>query len=321
MRGEMPMKKPVILDCDPGHDDAIAIFMALASEKLDVKAITTSAGNQTPEKTFQNARKLLALAGREDVEVARGALGPLKRNLIIADDVHGETGLDGANLPLPTVQESKRKAIDVMAEVISNSKEKVTIIPTGPLTNIAIFLLAYPELKSKIELISLMGGACFGGNYTPNAEFNIYVDPEAADIVFRSRVPIAMFGLDVTLKAQFFEEDINRVRSLGTRTGVTMAGLLDFFSKTTTKPLLADPEHIEGLHMHDPCAVAYVIDPTLFTMIEANVEVVTTDGPTLGSTVVDYNNTTNKTKNTLVGFDLDCKRLTDLIYLSLAKFN
>lgn len=314
------MKKPVILDCDPGHDDAVAIFMALASEKLDVKAITTSAGNQIPEKTYLNARKLLALANREDVEVAQGAPGPLKRKLIIAENVHGKTGLDGAELPLPTVPKSKRNALSAMAEIISESKEKVTIIPTGPLTNIATLLLAYPHLKSKIELISLMGGACFGGNYTPNAEFNIYVDPEAADIVFRSGVPIAMFGLDVTLKAQLFDEDINRIRNLGTRTGDVFAGLLDFFSKTTTMPFLAEPGHIEGIHMHDPCAVAYVIDPTLFTMVETNVEVVTADGPTLGCTVVDYNNTTNNPKNGLVGFDVDCKRFTDLLYTSLASF-
>lgn len=315
------MIKPVILDCDPGHDDAIAIFMALASEKLDVKGITTSAGNQTPEKTYQNARKLLKLAGREDVEVAKGASAPLKRNLIIADDIHGVTGLDGADMPFPTASESKLTALELMAKIITESKQKVTIIPTGPLTNIAIFLLAYPHLKSKIELISFMGGACFGGNYTSNAEFNIYVDPEAADIVFRSGVPLAMFGLDVTLKAQIFEEDIHQIRSLGTHTGKVMAGLLDFFSKTTSMPFLAKPGHIEGLHMHDPCAVAYVIDPTLFTMVETHVEVVTTDGPTLGCTVVDYNNTSNKPKNAMVGFDVDHKRFVKLLHESLSKFN
>lgn len=314
------MRKPVILDCDPGHDDAIAIFMALASDKLNVKAITISAGNQTSQKVFTNARKLLALAGREEIEVARGASKPLKRELIIADYVHGETGLDGADLLEPTVPESANTALATMVRILEESEEPVTIISTGPLTNIAILLLGYPHLKEKIKLISLMGGACFGGNYTPNAEFNIYVDPEAADIVFRSGVPIAMFGLDVTLKAQVFEEDIQKLRDLNTKTGDVMARLLEFYAKSITQPFLAAPGHIEGLHMHDPCAVAYVINPDLFTMVEANVEVVTTDGLALGCTVVDYNNTTGKVKNAYVGFDVDCKRFLELFHESFTKF-
>src|SRR5699024_4708174 len=163
-----------------------------------------------------------------------GAHKPLRRELIIAEEIHGETGLDGAELPEPSISALTMSANDLIADILRNSEEKITLIATGPLTNIAIFLLSHPELKEKIELISFMGGACFGGNYSPHAEFNIYVDPEAADIVVQSGVPVAMFGLDVTLKAQLFEQDIQEIREKGNRVATTMADLLDFFHLTTT---------------------------------------------------------------------------------------
>lgn len=313
--------RKVILDCDPGHDDAIMMFMALASEQIQVMGITTSAGNQVPEKTFSNARKLLALAQREDIPVAKGVRKPLKRELIIADYVHGESGLDGADLPEATVEASTKTALTLWKEILEASDEKVTIVATGPLTNVAIFLLAHPELKEKIEMISFMGGACFGGNYTPNAEFNIYVDPEACDIVLRSGVKLAMFGLDVTLKAQLFDEDIEKLKDFHTKTGDIMYGLLKFFGKTTSMPFLAEEGHIEGLHMHDPCAIAYLIQPELFTMVPLHVEVVTQDGAALGCTVCDYNETTGKPANALVGFDVNREAFRDLLLQSLAKFN
>lgn len=313
--------KKVILDCDPGHDDAIMIFMALASKDIKVMGITTSAGNQVPEKTFLNARKLLALAEREDIPVARGASKPLRRDLIIADYVHGESGLDGADLPEPTVPYSDQKALDLWADILRDSQEKVTIVATGPLTNVAIFLLAYPELKEKIELISFMGGACFGGNYTANAEFNIYVDPEACDIVLNAGVPLAMFGLDVTLKAQLYDEDIEKLKTYHTKTGDIMYGLLKFYGKTTSLPFLAEEGHVEGLHMHDPCAIAYVSNPELFTMVPMRVDVVTQDGHALGCTVCDYHNDTGKKPNALVGFGVDRTAFSELLLTSLSKFN
>lgn len=313
--------RKVILDCDPGHDDAIMIFMALASDKVHVEAITSSAGNQTPDKTYQNVKKLLALAGREDIPVGYGAQKPIKRDLIIADYVHGETGLDGADLPETTVKDEKIKAFDLWADILRNSDEKVTIVATGPLTNVAIFLLAYPELKSKIDMISFMGGACFGGNYTANAEFNIYVDPEACDIVLNAGVKLAMFGLDVTLKAQLFESDIERLKELHTKAGDVMYGLLKFYGKTTSKPFLADEGHVEGLHMHDPCAIGYITNPEMFTMVDLRVDVVTEDGYALGCTVVDYNNASGKKPNVSVGFNVDRASFADLIYNSIAKFN
>jgi pyrimidine-specific ribonucleoside hydrolase len=315
------MAKTIILDCDPGHDDAVALFMAIASDALELALVTTSAGNQVPEKTYLNARKLLALAGREDIPVARGASGPLRRNLIIAADVHGETGLDGADLPAPSVAESGMTALQAIAGVLTAATEPVTIVATGPLTNIAVLLLAHPELKPKIAEISIMGGACFGGNITPNAEFNIYVDPEAADVVFSSGVPIAMFGLDVTMKAQFHTHEVARLAELGTRTGDVFAGLLAFFGRSPSRPLLAPDDHVEGLHMHDPCAVAYLIDPSLFTMLPMRVDVVTNDGLTLGMTVVDWNGKSAREKNATVAFEVDRDRFAALVHSSLASFD
>lgn len=313
-------KKKIILDCDPGHDDALALLMALASEKVELLAITTSAGNQLPEKTYDNARKLLALAKREEIPVAQGALKPLRRSLVIADDIHGETGLDGTQLPEPTSASLAIGANELISQILEK-EEKVTLIATGPLTNIAIFLLSHPELKEKIEAVSFMGGACFGGNITPQAEFNIYVDPEAADIVMKSGVPIVMFGLDVTMKAQLFAEDIQEIRLLNNSVANAMADLLDFFHLTTTKPFLAAEDHIEGLHLHDPCAVAYVIDPTLFEAVPLYVEVDTNEGPSLGNTVCDYDDVLGKKKNAAVSFNLDLPRFRELIMKTLSSFS
>ena len=313
-------KTKMILDCDPGHDDAMALLMALAAENIELLALTTSAGNQRPEKTFQNARRLLALAGCEDVPVAMGAEKPIRRELIIADDVHGESGLDGANLPEPTVSPLDIRANDLMAKLLGGSDEKVVIVATGPLTNVAIFLLSHPELKNKIEFISFMGGACFGGNITPHAEFNIYVDPEAADVVVQSGVPIAMFGLDVTLKAQLFPRDVQEIREIGNPVAATMADLLDFFNRTTTVPFWAEEGHVEGIHMHDPCAVAYVIDPSIFKMYPMHVDIETGDLMSRGSTVVDYDNVFGKDKNVSVSFGLDLPKFRRLIMNTMRHF-
>ncbi|MEG1690229.1 MAG: nucleoside hydrolase, partial [Hafnia sp.] len=184
------MSLPIILDCDPGHDDAIALILALASPELELKAVTTSAGNQTPDKTLRNALRILTLLQRSDIPVAGGAVKPLMRELIIADNVHGESGLDGPDLPEPNFAPQTCNAVELIAQTLRASQQPVTVVATGPLTNIALLLTSHPELHAKISRIVIMGGAAMLGNWTPAAEFNIYVDPEAAEIVFQSGLPI-----------------------------------------------------------------------------------------------------------------------------------
>lgn len=308
------MRIPVIIDCDPGHDDAIALLLAFASEKLDVKAVTIVAGNQTQEKTLNNALKVLSFAG-VNVPVAKGDDKPLMRDLIIAPEVHGDSGLDGPELPESNLKACDMLAIELIAKVVRESDEKITLIPTGALTNIAKFLLCYPELKEKIERISLMGGACFGGNWTPAAEFNILVDPEAADIVFKSGIPITMSGLDVTHKALIYDEDIERIRNVGGKVAVMVAELLDFFAKF----------HVcmgfKGSPLHDPCAVAWVIDPSILTTKKLHVDIETKGEHTLGATVVDYYDVLKKEKNVDVAFDIDRERFVDMLVEAVRYYN
>lgn len=312
--------KSVIMDCDPGIDDAVALFLLLASEKVDLLGLTACAGNQIPEKTYQNARKLLALAQREDIPVFRGAPKPLIRELLIAGDVHGDSGLGGAALPESGAVIRSEKAWDFIAETVAESSEQVTLLATGPLTNIAILLLCAPEIKPKINEIVLMGGACFGGNITPQAEFNVFVDPEAAKIVFNAGIPIKMFGLDVSTKAQMYRKEVECLKGYGSRTGAFFHDILTFYNKTTIPYFLAPEGQEEGVHLHDPCAAAYLIDPSLFVLRDCFVEVETKDGPTLGSTVVDYDRLTGKPFNASVAFGVDRERLIGLILESLKKF-
>ncbi len=307
------MRIPVIIDCDPGHDDAIALLLAFASPKLDVQAVTVVAGNQTLEKTLKNTKDLLSYAGVR-TRVAAGAEKPLLRELTIAPEVHGESGLEGPTLPPADFKEVEETAVELMREVLLRSEEKVVLIPTGPLTNVALLLLTYPELKDRIDYISLMGGACFGGNWTPAAEFNILVDPEAAKIVFESGIPIVMHGLDVTHRAQIYGDEIERIRSLEGQVPVMVAELLDFFSKY----------HVDfgfkGSPLHDPCAVAYVIDPTLFKVKPLHVDIETRGEFTTGATVVDYYNVTGRPANAKVAFDVDRERFIDMLVEALNSY-
>ncbi len=186
------MALPIMIDCDPGHDDAIALVLALASPELEVKAVTASAGNQTPEKTLRNVLRMLTLLNRPDIPVAGGAWKPLMRDLIIADNVHGESGLDGPSLPEPAFAPQNCTAVELMASVLRESQEPVTLVATGPQTNVALLLASHPELHAKIARIVIMGGAMGLGNWQPAAEFNIYVDPQAAEMVFQSGIPVVM---------------------------------------------------------------------------------------------------------------------------------
>ncbi|WP_421241178.1 pyrimidine-specific ribonucleoside hydrolase RihA [Aeromonas enteropelogenes] len=311
------MALPVILDCDPGHDDAIALILALASPELKVLAVTTSAGNQTPDKTLNNALRILTLLGRHDIPVAAGAPKPLARELIIADNVHGESGLDGPKLPDPAFAPQAMTALELMARCLRESPEPVTLVPTGPLTNIALLLAAHPELKPKIARIVLMGGAAGPGNWTPAAEFNIYVDPEAADMVFNSGIPITMCGLDVTHEAQVMDEDIERVRAIANPVAQCVAGLLDFFMIYHRDPKWG----FAGAPLHDPCTIAWLLAPELFHGVECRVDIETQGAHTSGMTVVDRYDLTGKPANALVLLGLDRPGFIDLLVTRLHAFD
>lgn len=311
------MALPVILDCDPGHDDAIALILALASPELDVLAVTTSAGNQTPDKTLNNALRILTLLGRDDIPVAAGAPKPLARELIIADNVHGESGLDGPKLPDPAFAPQAMTGIELMARCLRESPEPVTLVPTGPLTNIALLLAAHPELKGKIARIVLMGGAAWAGNWTPAAEFNIYVDPEAADMVFKSGIPITMCGLDVTHEAQVMDEDIERVRAITNPVAQCVAGLLDFFMIYHRDPKWG----FAGAPLHDPCTIAWLLAPELFHGVECRVDIETSGEHTVGMTVVDRYGLTGKPANARVLLGLDRPGFIDLLVTRLRAFD
>ncbi|MFB2831965.1 nucleoside hydrolase [Aeromonas jandaei] len=314
------IKKPVILDCDPGHDDAIMMMIALSSKEIDVLGITTSAGNQTQEKTNNNAGRLLTLFNKTHIPLVKGAHFPLIRPLRIAADVHGETGIDGAILP-----NNKANCIEGVSapqfihNTISKSDIPVYLVATGPLTNIANFLREYPEDKDKIASISIMGGACFGGNITPVSEFNIHVDPEAAEIVFNSGIHIIMSGLDVTLKAQLMNDDIKALKTTS-HVGEVMGNIVDFYHKTTTRNFLAEDNAEEGAHMHDPCAIAYLIRPEIFIGRDMNVSINTQNGLGLGQTICDYNHITGKSVNATVLFGLNRQKFADLVLESARSY-
>ncbi|MGL4679638.1 MAG: pyrimidine-specific ribonucleoside hydrolase RihA [Plesiomonas shigelloides] len=308
---------PIIIDCDPGHDDAIALILALASTKLNVLAVTTSAGNQTPDKTLRNALRILTLLGRHDIPVAGGAPKPLLHKLIIADNVHGESGLDGPALPEPGFAPQALTAVELMAKTLRASTEPVTLVPTGPLTNIALLLSAHPELKAKIARIVLMGGSAGPGNWTPAAEFNIYVDPEAAEMVFSAGVPITMCGLDVTHAAQVMDEDIERIRAITNPIARTVAELLDFFMIYHRDPKWG----FVGAPLHDPCTIAWLLRPELFTGIECHVSVETQGQYTVGMTVVDRYRLSPHEPNATVLLSVERQGFIDLLVEQLQAYS
>lgn len=275
------MRKDLIIDCDPGHDDATAIFMALAhSDQYNLRAVTTVCGNNTLEKITKNAHYILSVV-KSEVEVAKGPETPLINEPIISAEFHGDSGMDGPTLEVETTsKDSDKSAVELMADILRDAKEKVTILALGPLTNVALLIKAYPQYLHKIERISLMGGGVCHGNITPYAEFNIYVDPEAAQIVFSSGLPIVMCGLDVTEQVEILKEDYEYLRK-HSDAGRVFADLMDFYIKGS--PAFG----ATGCVMHDPCAMAYLIDESLFEGKQARVHVDLV-GETRGRTVADY---------------------------------
>lgn len=307
------MSIPIIIDCDPGHDDAIAILLALASPEVELLGVTTVAGNSTLDKTTVNALKVLELSDRRDIPVAAGASRPLVRDLVTAEHVHGKSGLDGPDLAHPVLEPMSVHAVDFLADRILEAPAPVTVVPIGPLTNIALLLSRYPEVVENVSRIITMGGAIGTGNITPSAEFNIYVDPEAAHRVYHSGLPITMIGLDVTHQALLDENHAERFRTLG-RTGRFVAQLLDFFISNY-------PRHRSGrgagggggAPIHDAVAVAQVIWPDLVSTVDCHVTVETQSELCRGRTVVDRWNVTGQAANAAVGVAIPGDRFADLL--------
>ena len=305
------MATPLILDCDPGHDDAIALLLALGSPELDLLGVTTTYGNQTLEKTTANALRVLELAGRSEVPVAAGAAAPLERELVVAAHVHGESGLDGPTLPAPSVEPFSTDAVEWMAGAVADASRPVTLVPTGPLTNVARFLEEHGT--DGIERIVLMGGAIAEGNMTPAAEFNIWADPEAAQAVFHAGLDLTMIGLDVTHKAVTGPDMQRRLREAGS-IGVFVAELVDFFAMYHRRTY-----GWEGAPIHDAVAVAHVLRPGLVETQLRNVEIERESELCRGRTVVDLWQRTERTANAHVGVDLDSDAFFDLLVERIAR--
>ena len=302
------MKHKIILDCDPGHDDAIAILLAGHHPEIDLRAITTVAGNQSVEKTTRNALKVCSLANIRQVPIAMGMDRPLLRPARHAPDIHGESGMDGPHIPEPDIELDPRHAIDLLIELLLNSDGDITLVPTGPLTNIAAALRREPAIVPKIAAISLMGGAIGIGNVTPGAEFNIHTDPEAAEIVFGCGRPITMVPLEVTHQALATSEVTARLRAAQRSVATFAADLLVFFAGTY-RNVFGFP----AAPVHDPCAVAAVIDPSILRAHTMRVEIETTGIWTAGRTVCDVYGKFGKQPNARVGYALEVERFWDMV--------
>ena len=302
------MKHKIILDCDPGHDDAIALLLAAHHPDIELVAITTVAGNQSIEKTTLNALKVCSLAGIRDVPIAMGMERPLVRPARHAPDIHGESGLDGPHMPEPDVELASRHGVDLLIDLLLNSDGDITIVPTGPLTNIAAAMRREPAILPRIQAISLMGGAIGLGNTTPAAEFNIYTDPEAAAVVFACGRPITMCPLEVTHQALATEEVLGRLRGANRPIATFAAELLDFFADRY-RNVFGFP----AAPVHDPCAVATVVDPTILRAQNMHVEIETTGEWTSGRTVCDVYGTLGKEPNARVGYGLEVERFWDMV--------
>jgi inosine-uridine nucleoside N-ribohydrolase len=301
------MATPIVIDCDPGHDDAIALMLALASPEVELVGVTTVSGNQVVEKTTANALKVLELCGRGDIPVAEGAPDPLVRRRDVAAHVHGQSGLDGPDLPTPSRRPVDEHAVQFLARVIREREGGLTLIPTGPLTNVALLLALAPDARP--ERIVLMGGSVGEGNRTPAAEFNIWADPEAARRVFESGIDVTMIGLDVTHQALVTDADAESLRGAG-RVGAVAAELLDFYRVWHRR---AYPE-LDGSPLHDPVAVAHVVDPTLVATKPANIEVDCGWEQGRGRTNVDWRDRLHsRPPNATVGLGLDRGRFVTLL--------
>lgn len=304
---------PLILDCDPGHDDALAMILSAYNPALELLGITTVSGNGGIAKVTLNARRVATLA-KIDVPIAEGAGKAILGAIEAATDIHGESALDGAELPEPKMELSKLHGVDLIAQLVSNHPTPVTLVATGPLTNIALFLKMYPQLKDRISEIVFMGGSAGRGNRTPYAEFNIWMDPEAADVVLRSGLPLTMCGLDVTHQALVTKEIFADLEAMNTTLSKTIIGLLKFFAKTYDEVFeMPDPP------LHDPVAVALLIDRTVVKSRHVNVQVELSGTLTRGATVVDIHQRLGEKANCDVALELDFQKFWAMMLDAIKK--
>ncbi|MCZ7484479.1 nucleoside hydrolase [Rhizobium rhizogenes] len=307
----MAERRKIIIDTDPGQDDAAAIMLAFASpDEIDILGLCAVAGNVPLKLTSRNIRIICELCGRTDVPVYEGAEKPLVRKPITAEHVHGSTGLDGPVLDEPTMEAQKQHAVDFIIETLMREPAgTVTLCTLGALTNVALALLKAPEIADRIQELVMMGGGFFeGGNITPAAEFNIYVDPQAADIVFRAGIPVVMMPLDVTHKLLTTKARVSRIRDIGTRPAIAMAEMLEFFERFDIEKYGSD-----GGPLHDPSVIAYLIKPELFQGRECNVEIEATSELTMGMTVVDWWRVTERPANARVMRNVDADGFFELL--------
>lgn len=307
MKADTP--RAIILDCDPGHDDAMAMILAHANPSIDLRAITTVAGNQTLPKTTLNARRVCTAAGITDVPIAAGCDRPLTRELVVAAYIHGESGLDGPQWGEPTVGVVPENAIDVIVDMVMSAADgEITLVPIGPLTNIALAMRKEPRIIERVREVVLMGGSYTRGNITPAAEFNIFVDPEAAGIVFDAPWQVTMVGLDLTHQARATDQVVARIAALGTPLAQTVVEILRFFASTYEREMGPG-----GPPVHDPTAVARVINPALVECVDANVVVETFGRWTAGMTVTDFQEHPDRPLRTKVATTLDFDGFWDVM--------
>lgn len=309
----MPHK--IILDCDPGHDDAVALLLAHGSPEIDLLAVTTVVGNQTLEKVTRNALAIARVANITGVPFAAGCDRPLVRTIENAPDIHGESGMDGPELPEPTVELDPRHAVDLIIDtVMAHEPGTVTLVPTGGLTNIALAVRKEPRLAERVKEVVLMGGGYHVGNWSAVAEFNIKIDPEAAHIVFNEKWPLTMVGLDLTHQALATDEVAERIAAVGTKPAKFVGELLEFFGHT-----YKDAQGFDFPPVHDPCAVAYVIDPSVMTTQRVPLDVELTGTLTLGMTVADFRAPAPADCNTSVAMELDQEKFWGLVVDALER--
>lgn len=306
--------KNLLIDCDPGHDDALAIMTALANpESVTVLGITTIGGNQTLTKVTENAKNILSFL-KADIPLAMGQVGPLVKPLQTAPEAHGDSGMDGPYFDGADYPIASTNGVQFLAEKILSSKDKVTLVALGPLTNIALLIKNYPEVLPQIEEISLMGGGIHHGNQTALAEFNIYVDPDAAEIVFQSEIPIIMSGLDVTEKAEITVAEINQLKNEGKVSHLAYE-LLSFYNQSGRQfGFINSP-------IHDLCAVVYLLKPELFNGSFADIHVITDDSPARGLTYGDFRRIAPEPKNTLVLDDVDREGFVEILRTALVRLD